>query len=64
VDVNLCKNRGAFAELLDSGKYDLVRKFEDGRGSAVFKRKDIKLLETINVDYTKFLQCPTDFWLL
>jgi hypothetical protein len=41
-----------------------VRKFEDGRGSAIFKRKDINLLETIQVDYTKILQCPTDFWLL
>jgi hypothetical protein len=64
VDVNLCKNRGAFAELSASGKYELVRKFEDGRGSALFKRKDINLLETIQVDYTKFLQFPTDFWLL
>ena len=64
VDVNLCKNRGAFAELSASSKYDLVRKFEDGRGSAIFKRKDINLLQTINVDYTKVLQCPTDFWLL
>ena len=64
VDVNLCKNRGAFAELTASSKYDLVRKFEDGRGSAIFKRKDINLLETIQVDYTKFLQFPADFWLL
>ena len=64
VDVNLCKNRGAFAELSASSKYDLIRKFEDGRGSAIFKRKDVTLMETINVDYTKFLQCPGDFWLL
>jgi hypothetical protein len=64
VDVNLCKNRGAFAELSASSKYDLIRKFEDGRGSAIFKRKDVTLMETINVDYTKFLQWPADFWLL
>jgi hypothetical protein len=64
VDVNLCKNRATFAELSASSKYELIRKFEDGRGSAVFKRKDAVLMETINVDYTKFLQYPTDFWLL
>jgi len=64
VDVNLCKNKAAFAELSASSKYDLARKFEDGRGSAVFRRKDVSLMDTINVDYTKFLQCPMDFWLL
>ena len=64
VDVNLCKNRGACAELSVSSKYDLMTKFEEGRGSAVFKRKDVTMMETIQVDYTKFLQTPTDFWLL
>ena len=63
VDINLCKNRGAFAELSASSKYDLLAKFEDGRGSAVFKRKDATMMETVNVDYTKFLQTPSDFWL-
>ena len=63
-DVNLCKNKAAFAELSASSKYEMVRKFEDGRGSAIFKQKGTALIETINVDYTKFLQTPADFWLL
>jgi hypothetical protein len=63
-DVNLCKNKAAFAELSASSKYEIVRKFEDGRGSAIFKQKGTALIETINVDYTKFLQTPADFWLL
>jgi hypothetical protein len=64
VDVNLCKNKQAFAELLASSKYDLLAKFEEGRGSAVFKRKDSVMMETVNVDYSKFLNFPADFWLL
>lgn len=63
-DINLCKNKAAFAELSASSKYEMVRKFEDGRGSAIFKQKGTVLIETINVDYTKFLQTPADFWLL
>jgi hypothetical protein len=39
-------------------------KFEEGRGSAIFKRKDVVTLDTVNVDYTKFLHSPADFWLL
>ena len=64
IDVNLCKNKGAFAELSASSKYDLLMKFDEGRGSAIFKRKDVVTMDTITVDYTKYLQAPADFWLL
>jgi hypothetical protein len=64
IDVNLCKNKEAFAELSTSSKYVLLMKFEEGRGSAIFKRKNVVTMDTVNVDYTKFLHSPADFWLL